>query len=134
MEIQKVKRGFTPVSLHETPDLDRRFIIFALAATVVVGVLTLRLWYLQLYKGDEYHNLSIHNRIRLRHLMPMRGLILDRKGRVLVSNRPSFSVYMDMDQADVDGRGRATSRCDSRILQRRILHSPSAGEEGCIYQ
>ncbi len=104
MEIQKVKRGFTPVSLHETPDLDRRFIIFALAATVVVGVLTLRLWYLQLYKGDEYHNLSIHNRIRLRHLMPMRGLILDRKGRVLVSNRPSFSVYMDMDQADVDGR------------------------------
>jgi penicillin-binding protein 2 len=99
MEAQELKRRFAPVSVHETPDLDRRFIVFALVATLIVAVLTLRLWYLQLYKGDEYHNLSIHNRIRLRHLMPMRGLIMDRKGRVLVSNRPSFSVYLDMDQA-----------------------------------
>ena len=86
-----------PLDLHDIADFEGRFKNFAVVAFVLVIILVLRLFYLQILEGQTYYDLSIHNRIRLRYLMPLRGLILDRHGRMLVSNRPSFSVYVDMD-------------------------------------
>lgn len=55
-------------------------------------VIALRLWYLQIIRGDEFRVKSENNRIRRVFIPPPRGLILDRNGKVLVKNRASFNV------------------------------------------
>jgi len=52
------------------------------------------LWYLQVFKGSEFYRLSENNRIRIRENPADRGILLDRKKRVLAHNRPSFEVYL----------------------------------------
>jgi penicillin-binding protein 2 len=66
---------------------------------VAFAVLLLRLVYLQVVKGEEYHLLSLNNRIRLQSIDPPRGLIYDRNGYVLVENRPSFDVSITLKDA-----------------------------------
>ncbi|MEE4609062.1 MAG: penicillin-binding protein 2 [Desulfobacteraceae bacterium] len=63
---------------------------------VLVAFLTLglRLFHLQVVQGEEYRRLSENNCIRLQGIDPPRGLILDRQGRLLVDNRPSFNLVM----------------------------------------
>jgi penicillin-binding protein 2 len=51
-----------------------------------------RLWYLQIQQGDEYTALAKNNRVRHLEIAAPRGNILDRKGREIVTNRPSFNV------------------------------------------
>src|SRR5512136_1957856 len=53
-----------------------------------------RLWSLQVIKGSELRRLSENNCIRLRENPADRGMLLDRKGRILARNRPSFEVYL----------------------------------------
>jgi penicillin-binding protein 2 len=53
-----------------------------------------RLWSLQVIKGGELRRLSENNCIRLRENPADRGMLLDRKGRILAHNRPSFEVYL----------------------------------------
>jgi penicillin-binding protein 2 len=62
---------------------------------VAVGflVLLLRLWYLQILEGDRYFTLSTNNRVRVRPVEAPRGFILDRNGKILVENRPTFDLY-----------------------------------------
>src|SRR4030043_1693055 len=52
------------------------------------------LWYLQVIKGSEFRRLSENNRIRILANPADRGMLLDRKGRVLAHNRPSFEVSL----------------------------------------
>ena len=70
--------------------------------TVILGiaflVLVSKLWYLQVLKGDEYEEFSLDNRIRIERVPAPRGRILDRFGRELVVNRPSFDVYVLPDE------------------------------------
>ncbi len=54
----------------------------------------IRLWYLQVIKGDEFARLSKNNCIRVREHPADRGMLLDRNGRILAQNRPSFEVYL----------------------------------------
>jgi len=61
---------------------------------IVFGVLVLRLWFLQIVNGPTYRAKSEHNRIRLQDIPPFRGMIFDRKGNVLVDNRPSYNLYV----------------------------------------
>ena len=77
---------------YSAESLERKFSPFALVVVLIFSVLFIRLWQLQILKGKEYKDLSENNRIRLRKVLPLRGRILDRKGRVLATNRPSFSV------------------------------------------
>lgn len=56
------------------------------------SILFLRLWFLQVFKGEEFKELSENNRIRLVRTMAPRGVIFDNQGRVLVENRPSFDL------------------------------------------
>lgn len=75
-------------------------------ATVILGlaflILTSRLWYLQVLKGDEFEKFSLDNRIRIERVPAPRGRILDRFGRELVVNRPSFDVYALPDEIKDD--------------------------------
>lgn len=60
-----------------------------LACFFVIG---LRLWYLQIVKGDDFREKSESNRIRRVYIRPPRGLILDRDGVILAKNRPAFNI------------------------------------------
>jgi penicillin-binding protein 2 len=71
-------------------------IIFALAAFVLLFI---RLIYLQAIMGDEFRRLSLNNSIRLQNIDPPRGRIYDRKGDLLVDNRPSFDVNITLKDA-----------------------------------
>jgi len=67
-------------------------------ATVILGIaflaLVSRLWFLQVLKGDEFEAFSRDNRVRIERVPASRGRILDRYGREMVVNRPSFDVYV----------------------------------------
>ncbi|MEE4167162.1 MAG: penicillin-binding protein 2, partial [Desulfocapsaceae bacterium] len=57
-------------------------------------VIVARLWFLQISNGEQYKDLADNNRVRIRSVPPPRGHILDKFGREIVTNRPSFNVAM----------------------------------------
>lgn len=61
---------------------------------VLLALVGLSLWYfrLQVWQHDAYATQSEANRIKLRPVVPGRGLILDRKGRVLADNVPAYRI------------------------------------------
>jgi penicillin-binding protein 2 len=61
---------------------------------VIFLVLALRLWYLQIVKGDFFRAQSENNRLRNIYIPPPRGLILDRNGEELVRNRSAYNVEL----------------------------------------
>jgi len=74
------------------------------AVAAVFFVIALRLWYLQILKGDYFRDRSENNRLQTTFIPPPRGLILDRNGELIVSNRPSFNVeFITEDSPDVSG-------------------------------
>ena len=100
-----------PLGDHMSPDeYDRSRRVLsrvALILLILFGVLFLRLWFLQLIKGDYLEKLSEYNRIRSQDLPPWRGMILDRNGDILVDNRPSFNLMATLeDVPDLELLGR----------------------------
>lgn len=75
-------------------DLYDRITWGVLAILVVLGVLILRAWYLQVMEGNTYRGLAETNRVRMVSVLPQRGLIFDRHGRLLVNNTPGFTAYV----------------------------------------
>ncbi len=59
-----------------------------------MGLLLLGFWKLQIVESDRYSQLAELNRIRTIPVIAPRGTVLDREGRVLVDNYPSFSVLL----------------------------------------
>ncbi len=55
-------------------------------------VITLRLWFLQIFKGNYYYLLSKKNLIRYEDIFAPRGLIKDRKGRIIAENLPAYAL------------------------------------------
>ena len=87
------------------PDDDgsRRIIGLSLGAFVMFFLLLSRLWYLQIIDTDNLLDQSESNRLRFVPVAAPRGAILDRNGKVLVSNTPSFSVaVIPQDVTDKD--------------------------------
>ncbi len=65
---------------------------------VVFLVLAYGLWSLQVRKSDEYESRAEQNRVRRVPILAPRGKILDREGRIIVDNYPSFSALLLRDQ------------------------------------
>ncbi len=61
-------------------------------------VLAFGLWRLQVARSDYYSSLAEQNRIKQVPILAPRGKILDREGRIIVDNYPSFSVLLLRDQ------------------------------------
>lgn len=57
-------------------------------------VLVVRLWYLQIIKGDELRQRSENNRVRIVEIKPLRGAIMDAKGNILAANQPCFDISL----------------------------------------
>jgi penicillin-binding protein 2 len=60
----------------------------------MIGVLLIGFWKLQVIDADRYSSMAERNRVRYIPVIAPRGRMLDRDGRVLVDNRPSFSVLL----------------------------------------
>ncbi len=57
-------------------------------------ILGLRLFYLQVYKGDVFYRYSVNNKIRKEVLPSPRGMIFSRNSKLLVNNVPRFDAIM----------------------------------------
>jgi penicillin-binding protein 2 len=60
----------------------------------MIGLLLLGFWKLQVIDSDKYGQMAERNRVRSIPIIAPRGRMLDRDGRVLVDNYPSFSVLL----------------------------------------
>ncbi|MBC8207686.1 MAG: penicillin-binding protein 2 [Desulfobulbaceae bacterium] len=89
-----------------------------------VGLILFRFWFLQIHKGVEYSKRADTNRVRIQEVVAPRGNILDRKGRELVTNRPSFNVVLVReDSNDIDELLKKLSRVvdeDISVFWKRI--------------
>ena len=83
--------GFDPVLVEI---LNRRLRTVSILVFVIISALIIRLWFLQIVNGPLYRTQSENNRIHLQKITPFRGMITDRKGELLVDNRPSFDLYI----------------------------------------
>jgi len=77
---------------YEPGQFKHRFRMLFIIVSVALSLLVMRLWYLQVIKGDELRQRSENNNVRLRKIKPMRGLIMDEGRRVLVDNQPSYDI------------------------------------------
>lgn len=84
-----------------------RVAVLTIAALVVFLVLGSRLWYLQVMAGEAYRELAEGNRLRVISSPAPRGVILDRKDRILARNRPSLALTIA-----------PKARTDDRLLDR----------------
>ncbi|MFZ5434585.1 MAG: penicillin-binding protein 2 [Calditrichota bacterium] len=70
-----------------------RFWAFLIAGTLLFGVLLFRLFQMQVLYADSYREKSDSNRFRILEISPPRGVMRDRGGALLVTNRPAYSCY-----------------------------------------
>lgn len=61
-------------------------------ALTLLGVLLVRLWFLQIIGGDQYAAAAEGNRLRTVIIEAPRGQIVDRTGQILVTNRAGVNV------------------------------------------
>ena len=73
----------------------RRLVVLQVLIISVVATLLGRLWYLQVMAGDTYKVAASENRVRELVTQPVRGLILDDRGRPLVQNRTMLVITVD---------------------------------------
>lgn len=81
--------------------INRKYILGGIAVAVVI-IYLIRLFSLQLM-SDDYKKNADSNAFRKEIQYPSRGLILDRKGRLLVYNESSYNIMVVMnDQCGID--------------------------------
>lgn len=73
-------------------DLQNLSKIYLVIAIGLFLLLVGRIAQMQLYSGEKYYSESERNRVRDITLAAQRGQILDRNGKILVDNRPAYSV------------------------------------------
>jgi penicillin-binding protein 2 len=71
-----------------------RLILVSYLIVLCIVLLLLGFWKLQIIQSGHFADLAEKNRIRSIPIIAPRGKILDRKGRVIVDNYPSFSVLL----------------------------------------
>ncbi len=80
-----------------------RLAVLQALAVVLVALLVVQFWTLQVIRARHFRELAENNRSRQVTLAAPRGTLLDREGRVLVGNRPSFNVLLNPEHAgDID--------------------------------
>ena len=63
-------------------------------AFILLTLLGVRLYYLQIVKGDFYKERAENQRVRLIPIPAPRGAIFDRNGKLLVDSRPTYKVVL----------------------------------------
>lgn len=74
----------------------RRIFLFIFGNCFLIVIIILRLFYLQIYQSEKYKLLSDKNRLVLKRVLPVRGKILDNKGKEIAYNIYSYAVILDL--------------------------------------
>ncbi|MBA2735440.1 MAG: penicillin-binding protein 2 [Pyrinomonadaceae bacterium] len=77
-----------------TQNLSFRIGSIHIIAFVLLTILGVRLYYLQVVKGEYYSERAENQRIRLIPIPAPRGAIFDRNGKILVDSRPTYNVTL----------------------------------------
>lgn len=77
-----------------------RLIAALVGISLLLTVLIYRYYSLQITQHDDFLTQSDRNRIRVEVIPPTRGQIVDRKGRVLAANKPTFVVGLIRERSD----------------------------------
>lgn len=81
-----------------------RIIAAAVVIVLLAGLLVYRLVDLQVVHFEHFSRLSQGNRVRIEPVPPVRGLLLDRHGRLLAENRPVYQLELIPEQVrDIEG-------------------------------
>lgn len=96
-------------------------------ALIILSILIIRLFELQLLKGQYYKELSTDNHIRSVMIPAPRGIITDRNGIVLADNTPAFNVslvYAEFDMANYQILAELLE-LDEELIEERLLFAAS---------
>lgn len=77
-----------------------RVVIASVVSFVLLGLVTARLVQLQVFDHELFAEKSQGNRVRIEAVPPIRGLIFDRKGRVIAENLPAYQLELIPEQVD----------------------------------
>ena len=108
-------------------------LLLLLVVLAFSGAMVARLVWMQLLEGARFQKLADENRIRLVPRSPMRGRLLDRKGRTLASSRLSYSLFLeprlvgDDDWPDLRDRLARLLSVDPVLLDQRRERGPDPG-------
>ena len=100
-------------------------IVLLVVVLLFCGAMVSRLVWMQLLEGARFRELADENRIRLVPRSPIRGRLLDRKGRVLATSKLSYSLYLeprlvtDDDWPDLRDRLARLLRLEPDLLDQR---------------
>ena len=81
--------------------LIKKYIIFSLCIAILI-ILISRLIQLQLLNVEEYGKESQKNSVKIITEIPARGLMYDRNGKVVVDNKPAYSLMITPSQFNLD--------------------------------
>ena len=122
--------------MHQEADrfrsFSRRALVLGGVQVGLFGALLARLYRLQIEESSSYRLLAESNRVNQRLLVPPRGRILDRAGRPIATNVPTYRVRLVPEQADgVRGTllrlasliAMPPARIDEVIAQARVTRS-----------
>ena len=98
--------------VDDSQNLRGRLHLIQALVLVLLGVLSVRLYLLQIVNGPHYAEIAENQRIRLLPIPAPRGVIFDRNGKLLVDSRPIYSIIL--------------SREDTKGIDRYTLIKPLA--------
>jgi len=94
-----------------------RLILMLLALLGLIALYVTQLYKLQIVEGEAYYERSQNSIVTTRTVPAARGSILDRYGRVLVSNRSCSNLYIDTAELFGDFSDEAMARANETILE-----------------
>jgi len=77
-----------------------RVLLSAVLAVVLVGIVIARLVQLQVIDHELFAEKAQGNRVRIEPVAPIRGLIFDRRGRVVAENLPAYQLELIPEQVE----------------------------------
>lgn len=109
----------------EKKEFRKRILVITIFIFLSFLILLGRLWVLEVIQGEKFSTLAENNSIRLLLSRAPRGIIYDRKGKILAKSRPSFSVTIypwNLSQEDLAKSIRALSPI-IKIKEEKIYQS-----------
>jgi penicillin-binding protein 2 len=93
-------RLIAPIKDHhrETRLFLARILLASVFCVALLGLVIARLVQLQVFDYQHFTEKSLGNRVRLEALPPNRGLVYDRKGRILAQNLPAYQLELIPEQ------------------------------------
>ena len=100
-----IRTGRRDKPIIQLPSIALRVAVIVGIAAVMFGIVFFRLWFLQILSGQEFVAQANDNRLSSVKVVAPRGYIVDRKGEVIVGNRPGEAAgirLMDVPEGTLD--------------------------------